>query len=217
MGSISRFSLNRIAKEYDISYFVETGTWKGDGVAYALKAPFKRIISIEIVPGIAKTAKERFKPDQKVEIIEGDSVAVLARELAGLNGNCLFWLDAHFPGADEGVKKYDAEEDEDLRLPLEKEIVVIKNTRPTYNDVLIIDDLRIYEDGPYENDNAPADTLPKGNRSIDFIFKQFESSHIILKSYLDEGYLLLFPKESYLKKHRTETDFYLVSKAPQKL
>lgn len=196
MGSVSRFHVNRIAEDYVTPYFVETGTWKGDGVAYALQTPFTKIISVEIIADIAEQARQRFQTIPSVQIISGHSVPVLKEVLPALKGNCIFWLDAHFPGADEGVKQYDAEDDEQLRLPLESEIEVIKQTRAGYKDVLIIDDLRIYEDGPYENGNAPEDTLPKNLRSIDFLYRHFGKTHSIIKSYLDEGYILLFPEVS---------------------
>ena len=195
MGSLKRFKLDKIAKEYQASYFIETGTSKGEGVAYALETPFTKIISIEIMPSIAEQARERFRSFPAVEIITGPSVAALASTLPAVNGNCIFWLDAHFPGADEGVIAYDAEENEDFRLPLEKEIETIRSRREGFRDILIIDDLRIYEEGPYENGNAPADTLPKNARNIDFLDRYYGQSHIIEKSFLDEGYILAFPKK----------------------
>lgn len=193
MGSISRFNINKIATDYHCLHFVETGTWKGDGVAYALQTNFTRIISIEIIPGIAEEAQKRFQHNKNVRIVTGDSVPVLSRELPLLQGNCIFWLDAHFPGAEEGIRRYDAENDEDRRLPLEKEIGIIRVSRPHFKDVLIIDDLRIYEDGPYENGNAPADTLPKANRNIDFVTSHFGTTHHISRLYRDEGYIILTP------------------------
>lgn len=193
MGSISRFNLSKIAADYNCPHFVETGTWKGDAVAYALQTNFATIISVEIVPGIAAEAQKRFQQYKNVRIIEGNSVSVLFKELPLLQGNCIFWLDAHFPGAEEGINRYDAETNEDRRLPLEKEIEAARSSRQGFNDVLIIDDLRIYEDGPYENGNAPADTLPKANRNIDFIFSHFGATHHINRLYRDEGYILLTP------------------------
>ena len=193
MGSISRFNLTEIATDYNCLYFVETGTWKGDAVAYALQTNFSKIISVEIVADLAATAKRRFEFDKNVRIIKGDSVSVLSKELPLLQGNCIFWLDAHFPGADEGLLGYEAENNEDRRLPLEKEIEIISLSRPDFKDVLIIDDLRIYEDGPYDNGNAPADTLPRTSRNIDFIFHHFNATHHISRLYRDEGYIILTP------------------------
>jgi hypothetical protein len=201
MGLINRFDLTRIIREYHTPYFFETGTWKGDAVAYALESPFTKIISIEIIPEIAIEAGKRFLSTDKVKIIEGNSVDVMAKELPKLNGNCVFWLDAHFPGADAGMTDYDAIEDEETRLPLAKEVEIIKTTRAGFNDVLIIDDLRIYEDGPYQNGLVPPNAMPGGARSISFVYQYFETTHYIFKSFLDEGYILLFPKKSYNRNH----------------
>ena len=194
MGFINQFNLNRVAGEFNIRYFFETGTWKGDAVAYALQFPFEKIISAEIIPVIADEAKLRFQNETRVTIIEASSTLALSAELPALNGNCLFWLDAHFPGADAGMERYDAMHDEDIRLPLENELTIIHKIRKNYQDVLIIDDLRIYEEGNYENGSAPADTLPQKNRNLDFINQLFGKSHITMKTYRNEGYLLLFPK-----------------------
>jgi hypothetical protein len=201
MGALNRFDLCRIIKEYKIPYFFETGTFWGDGVAYALQSPFKRLFSVELVPEIASKAASRFIDNKEVCILEGDSVSVLGQELQYVKGNCLFWLDAHFPGADAGLAAYNAGTDEDLRLPLEKELEVISRLRSNYKDVLILDDLRIYEDGPFVNGNVPADALPGEKRTIDFIYRYFGETHQVMKCYLDEGYILLFPRSGYKRNH----------------
>jgi hypothetical protein len=193
MGFISQFDLRRIIQEYTIRYFFETGTWKGDAVAFALQFPFEKIISAEIVPGIAREASLRFQEESKVKICEASSTNTLLSELPFLEGNCLFWLDAHFPGADAGLEGYDAMPDEEIRLPLEQELTVIHRLRQHFRDVIIVDDLRVYEDGPFENGAAPADTLPKNNRNLEFVNRLFGTTHIQLKSYKNEGYLLLVP------------------------
>jgi hypothetical protein len=199
MGSINRFNLNKIIKEFNASYFFETGTGLGEGVAHAVKSPFKKIISTEIVPQLAKKASKKFISFENVNILESNSIKALTEELPKLDHNCVFWLDAHFPGADAGLTEYDATGDESIRLPLEREINLIKKIRIGFDDVFIIDDLRIYENGLYQHGNAPADTRPRYNRNIDFIYQQFSQSHLITKLYLDEGYLLLFPRTIYKK------------------
>ncbi len=219
MGSIRRFDLDRIIREYKTHYFFETGTFLGEGIEYALRSPFKKIASVEIIPEIAGKAKDRFSALQNVEIIENDSVNALATKVPAMKSNCIFWLDAHFPGADAGMKGYDDNMYDALRLPLINEIEIIHRLRKNFQDVLIIDDLRIYEDGPYENGNVPGDALPVTDRNINFIYKYFSASHVILKCYLDEGYILIFPKFKYRKRvllnkiflrKRDKEDFYFV-------
>lgn len=197
MGSIARFNLGKIQKDYCAPYFFETGTFRGDGIAYARSFPFKKIFSSEIIPSLAEESRKRFLSDADIFIFEGDSVSVLERSLKEVDDNCIFWLDAHFPGADAGMTPYDEDIVEELRLPLIKEIETIKRLRPHFKDVFIIDDLRIYENGHYENGNAPPDTHPRMDRNIDFIYNNYGSSHDIYKSYLDEGYILVLPHRSY--------------------
>jgi hypothetical protein len=193
MGFIHQFDLSRIIREYTIRYFFETGTWKGDAVAFALQFPFDKIISAEIVPGIAREASLRFQGESKVKICEASSTSALLSELPFLKGNCLFWLDAHFPGADAGLEGYDAMPEEEIRLPLEQELAVIHHLRQHFRDVIIVDDLRVYEDGPFENGAAPADTLPRNSRNLEFVHRLFGATHTQLRSYKNEGYLLLIP------------------------
>lgn len=193
MGFIHQFDLGRIIQEYTIRYFFETGTWKGDAVAFALQFPFEKIISAEIVPGIAREASLRFQEVSKVKICEASSTNALLSELPFLQGNCLFWLDAHFPGADAGLEGYDAIPEEEIRLPLEQELTVIHRLRQHFRDIIIVDDLRVYEDGPFENGAAPADTLPRNSRNLEFVHRLLGATHIQLKSYKNEGYLLLVP------------------------
>ncbi len=211
MGSISRFNLNKIIKEYNTIYFFETGTGQGYGIEHAVKSPFKKILSTEIVPQLAKKASKKFTLFAQVSILESDSIKALTNELPNLNNNCIFWLDAHFPGADAGMKKYDAMDDESIRLPLENEINLIKKIRRGFNDVFIIDDLRIYENGLYQHGNAPLDTRPRDSRNIDFIRQQFSRSHLIAKLYLDEGYLLLLPRAIY-KRNKIRRNHSIVNK-----
>jgi hypothetical protein len=197
MGSISRFNLLQIKKDYKTNFFFETGTWKGDAIQVALDSGFEKILSTEIIPNLALEAQNRFSSNPRVRIIEGDSASALKNELPALNGRCVFWLDAHFPGADAGMKKYDEEKNQDRRLPLESELKAISELRKKGRDVIIIDDLRIYEDGPFKNGNAPRDVLPQRNRNINFVYKFFSSTHTIHKFYSDEGYILLLPKRKF--------------------
>ncbi len=206
MGSLKRFDLNKIIKEFNTVNMFETGTLLGDGVAYALESLFTRIVSVEIVPQLAAQASARFT-GPRVEIIEADSVSALEKVLPTMEGNCLFWLDAHFPGADARLTTYSTGDDNLFRLPLIKELAVINTLRKKFNDVFIVDDLRIYEDGPYENGPVPQDARPQKEISIDFVYRFFADTHYIFKSYLDEGYLILFPKRVYNQYHTMQTAF----------
>jgi hypothetical protein len=146
------------------------------------------------VQEIADKAKDRFKADSHIEIIHDNSIDALKNTISKIEGNCLFWLDAHFPGAEEGLSGYNETKQDEIKLPLEKEIELLASRKDKYQDVIIIDDLRIYEQGPYRSGNMPEHILPPKARNIDFILSAFASTHIIQRSYWDEGYIILFPK-----------------------
>jgi hypothetical protein len=80
---------------------VETGTFRGETVEWAIKNGFDKIISVDICKGYVDSARERIR-SPKATFIHGDSRAVLPRvckELAGVP--TLFWLDAHYAGIRE--------------------------------------------------------------------------------------------------------------------
>lgn len=194
MGTVKKFNLKRLKKEFQCSSFFETGTWKGDSVAYAAQYDFDQIVSSEIIEEIAGRAIERFKEDHRVEIINQDSVGALRDNLQKIKGNCIFWLDAHFPGSEEGLKGYNDEKDEVLKYPLKKELELIAELRKQYNDVILIDDLRIYEENNYASGNMPANIIRPTEKDSRFVEELFGNTHQIFRDLHDEGYIYLLPK-----------------------
>ena len=179
--------------------FFETGTGIGDGIKYASYFAFERLWSVEIHPDIAATARERFADDPRIEILNQTSEEALAKVLPTVPRDrpMLFWLDAHFPGADFGLASYTDEPDVDRRLPLERELALIAKLRHPCRDVLLIDDLRIYEDGPYEQGPIPDDaqTLPPERRNIDFALRApWSQTHDVQRFHQHTGYLMMVPK-----------------------
>lgn len=193
MGRIKRFNLAKFINLVKAEYFFETGTWKGDGLAYAKKYPFKKIYSSEIIPTVAQQATKRFKNDKRVIIINDDSISTLKNHIDEIKGNCIYWLDAHFPGAEEGLNDYNEFQNELIKLPLQKELEIISSRKHFYRDIIIIDDLRIYETGTYESGNLPENVLPPSVRSTNFVYDLFKDTHTINKSLKDEGYIYLIP------------------------
>jgi hypothetical protein len=179
--------------KHNISEFVETGTGMGDTVEFVRRSIMK-IWSIEIIPEIANKAKERFKDDNSVNILNFDSFSGLLVTVTRRDTNFLYFLDAHFPGADFGLAKYEDCKDKDIRIPLQKEITAIIKRRGDQikRDVFIIDDLRIYEDGPFEDGNWPLRKKLGGN-GIDFIYDAFSETHYIEKDYRWQGFLVITP------------------------
>src|SRR5687767_10217554 len=101
MGRIKRFNIRKLIDLTGATFFFETGTWRGDGLAYAAKYPFRKLYSSEIIESVATKAKKRFEHNPKVVVVTSSSTEALHTVIPTLNASCIFWLDAHFPGAEE--------------------------------------------------------------------------------------------------------------------
>ena len=136
MGDIKIYDLKTAIKKCNIEYFVETGTLRGDAIDYMLQFnSLKKLISFEIVEQLAREATDRFKGDERVEIVFGDSSKEIENKLKEIKGNAIFWLDAHFPGSDYQGLAYDSEKDEEKRIPLQVELKIISENRDISKDI----------------------------------------------------------------------------------
>lgn len=204
MGDLRTFDIDGLVKKFNLLAFVETGTFQGDTVEFC-REKFLSVDSIEIDEFLVEQARVRFKDYPRVKIWSGSSSVVLRSVLDGHSLNTLFWLDAHFPGADKGASPYTAEANLDTRLPLEKELAIVKDHCRRCRDVVVIDDLRVYEDGPFEGgtiedhfrNHVPPLTRRDlvGDKNSDFIYEIFkELDYECSKDYRHQGYLIFQPK-----------------------
>ncbi len=209
MGVLDQFNLKDLIENYGCRNFVETGTGIGISLHYAATFPFAILHTCECEPDLAKAVQSLFQDDPRIHIHTKTSEDMLQSILPSLppDQSTIFWLDAHFPGADYTKRGYTDERNEDLRLPLERELQLISTHRPNANDVIIIDDLRIYEEGSFGSGPCPAEHcgLPPERRNVNFVSQFFDGTHNIKRFYENEGYLLLTPKQIGLSKSVTDT------------
>lgn len=116
---------------YKNYYFVETGTYLGRGIRFALRAQFPQIYSIEINPEFVQSAQQIFKPYQQVHVIQGDSGIDLFNVIQDLDKPITFWLDGHRGTPDTNGGK---------NTPLLEELEQIKQHH-IKNHTIIIDDM----------------------------------------------------------------------------
>ena len=194
MGQLNQaIQIKNVLDFYDIKNFVETGTGQAEVVQTVVEADDNlNIHTIEVIPEIYDKNKINFSYLKDVNWHLGTSFDILPEILPDLKGTTLFWMDAHFPGADFGLSSYGDEKDDDKRLPLKKELETIVENRDVTNDVFVIDDLRIYEDGPFGDGNWE-DREKYGGDGIEFIEELFDETHYVVKSYNAQGSILLFP------------------------
>ena len=193
MGAIYQYNIFEYIQTYNLENYIETGTGIGDCLRHALQFDFKKLKSVEIYPQVYNIIKNEFL-DSRVELFLGNSYELIGQMVKNLEGNTLFFLDAHFPGADSHFETYTSTKDYDTRLPLEREVHTLNSVRDLSNDVIIIDDLRIYEDNNYSEGNWDL-RLQAGGNGIQFIYDVFEKTHQIEKDLRSQGFLIITPKK----------------------
>ena len=137
MGSLRRFNIQEILDNYHCSTLIETGTGSGDSLDYCSAFNFKKLFSIEIIKDVYDDAIKKFSHDQRIRLLNATSCEAFRDIIPSLDEDdiVLFWLDAHFPGVFCGYAHPDDEKDEDIRLPLEKELELISELRESKKDI----------------------------------------------------------------------------------
>jgi len=87
------------ARRSNIDVLVETGTYHVDMVE-AMKSHFTTVYSIELAESLFFEVKRRFKSDQNVHLIHGDSAIEIEAILERLHERAIFWLDGHYSGGE---------------------------------------------------------------------------------------------------------------------
>lgn len=193
MGTLNLFPLSSYIETYRIENFVETGTYKGEGLEYASRFNFKKLFSVELMEVFYNESFGRFSEDGRITILKDNSVEGLDKITSGMNERCLFWLDAHLPNHYDPSYGDDYKGQKKLLIPLEDELRTIKKNKDISNDVFIMDDLRIYKDGNYQSGIWEGSEETKIN-GIDFIHQILSETHNIQEDLRDEGYLICTPR-----------------------
>ena len=187
MGHLAALPIHDLVPKFKLNTFVETGTYLGSGIAFARGfTDLEEFHSIDINHHFYQDAKTMFSFDPDVHLHLGHSPEILQQILEYMaERRILFWLDAHLP------EIYGQEpSSEEVRLPLEQELETILSMRPRNDDFIVIDDLRIYEEGPYEYGNLPKRPTPDAS----FINDMGGDRYDISKAVWQTGFLILSPK-----------------------
>jgi len=193
MGILHFFNLNDFISKYNLKVFIETGTGRGNGVAYARDLTFEKIYSFELLVELYKVVKEKYIGDERINLMLGSSISSMKKVLPKIDKDkgILFWLDAHFPGKDEVENPKELDVCTSLKLPLEEELRYIKEIRKGCKDVILIDDIKIYMDGQFELGNLPD---RDNSLNLNFINELFEDSHKSTILFNHDGYMIIEPK-----------------------
>ncbi len=186
MGSLGAHPVRGYIEKYGLTAMLETGTGHGEGVNIGVRVGFTKVLTCEIDRDNRNRAMDE-NVSPFIHFYLGDSVEVLPAMLDQLNGErLLVWLDAHL-----------GEAPIDKRLPLEKELQILTSKRDCSKDVIIIDDLRLYDRtlwggafNIYEHVKNPEMIISKEE------IEGFFLNHKIIVSTKNEGALVFLPGES---------------------
>ena len=160
------------------SHFIETGSFRGEGIDLAIKSGFDFVYSIELSVKFFNQCKEKFKTNPNVEIIFGDSSFEL-KALLNKKNNIPFtyWLDGHYSGDDTARGSKDS--------PLIEELNAIFK-RNINGETIYIDDMRIYKNFDQElnlNSIIEIITKYKSHSRISFEDTDFAKQDIMVIEY----------------------------------
>ena len=135
MGQLSTGPLSTLVKglaaEFGIREFVETGTYEGDGCAWA-STVFPSVTTIEKREDYQRKTTKKLA-GLPIRFLLGSSADVMPVVVSGLSAPALFWLDGHSGGGHFGP-------DDDC--PLLAELAAI--AKSPYQHFIIIDDARAF-------------------------------------------------------------------------
>lgn len=131
---LKQITIRDYQRKYGYNVLVETGTYMGDMIQ-AQKSRFKKIFSIELATTLYEKARNRFKGDKHITIVQGDSGKVLPSVINEINEPAIFWLDGHYSS---GVTAAG-----DKECPINEELDAIFNGKP-FDHVILIDDARLF-------------------------------------------------------------------------
>ena len=120
-------------KRYANPVFVETGTYLGEGVKFALAAGFQTIRSVELSDKLYADNVRRFAEQPSVKIYHGSSEEQLWNMMEGIRQPMTLWLDAHYSA---GITAKGSE-----NSPILKELRII-GRHPIKTHTILIDDRR---------------------------------------------------------------------------
>ena len=131
--------ITKLAVEFNLENFIETGTFKGNTAAWASQY-FQNVFTIEFFQELYQAAANKFQHLNNIKFIFGDSRIELSKLVERLENPSLFWLDAHWCGSSSSTY---GEQD---RCPLIEEINIINSSK--VDNFIFIDDARFFMSVP---------------------------------------------------------------------
>ncbi len=126
-----------LKNEYNLSTFVETGTFQGSTSLWASEH-FQKVFTIEFAKHIYESTSSAYSHIKNIEFLWGHTKYQLKSVVPQMKEPALFWLDAHWMGGGTA-----GENDE---CPLLEELEIINNSECEH--FILIDDARLFLSPP---------------------------------------------------------------------
>jgi hypothetical protein len=197
MCELSDFNLSRLIADFGCRHMIETGAGDGRAIAEAVKHDFAQIYCIEKAHKYALDVALRFAADPKVTVIHARAEKGYREAFEEIppNSPVLFALGAHAPDTDICRATQEGSVAADFRLPLEKELRFLAQTRDLSRDLFLIADLRVYEDGAFAAGPCRPEARPAPAwRSLRFVDDILGATHQIDRLTIRTGFLCAFPR-----------------------
>ena len=123
-----------ILGRYRGTTLVESGSYQGEAVGFALNLGFLSVHTIELDSDRAAGVRAQFRHSPQVHVYRGDSSVVLPSVILGLQGPLVIWLDAHPP---DDILTRD-------NTPVLSELSAVASYAHRYPVVVLIDDMRLF-------------------------------------------------------------------------
>lgn len=178
--------ITEIRSEFDVPYFVETGTNVGETAEWA-NEHFREVTTIELDDELYETAVDERGDIENITFVKGNSVAELGPVLTGLDAQAVVHLDAHCGGKWLDSAGDTSANQEFTECPLMDELDAFMGLDESH--YIFIDDARVFTSPrrePFDTDDWP--TLQEVVHKPEAVDPEYD---III--YLDE--IIAVPKD----------------------
>lgn len=146
--AVEAITTKDVFAKYPNKYFIESGSYRGDGIKMALEGSFEEIYSIELSPHLYEICYTMFAETPKVHVLFGDTAQVMPELLKQIDAPATFWLDGHYSWSQTARG--------DTNTPILQELESIRN-HPIKTHTILIDDVRQF--GTVEFDFVELDDI----------------------------------------------------------
>ena len=131
MTKLLKSFIEEFKDKYNLETFVETGCYLGEALHEANQLDMK-LYSCDIRKEFTEDCSKLFP---NAIILHCDSVAALQGFINEPLGRTFFWLDAHYPS------NYGGRDTDETKMPLLRELQIIKEKDGIEHDVIVCDDI----------------------------------------------------------------------------